>query len=57
MKRILVVLLALAVGSGTLYADYGRRNVRRHQGEQVLWRNPHIGILIIERFKKEAYDC
>jgi Family of unknown function (DUF6152) len=54
MKRILVVLLVLSVGAGTLYAHHGRGatydNTKEIQVKgtvkQVLWRNPHIGILI-----------
>jgi hypothetical protein len=54
MKRILVALLALAIGAGTLFAHHGRGATYDGKKEvavkgtvkQVLWRNPHIGILI-----------
>ena len=54
MKRILIVLIALSIGAGTLYAHHGRgatydgtKEVQvKGTVKQVLWRNPHIGILI-----------
>ena len=54
MKRILFVFLALSIGAGTLFAHHGRGATYDGKKEvpvkgtvkQVLWRNPHIGILI-----------
>ena len=54
MKRILIVLVVLSLGGGTLLAHHGRGATYDGKKEiavkgtvkQVLWRNPHIGILI-----------
>jgi hypothetical protein len=54
MKRILIALLGLSIGAGTLFAHHGRGATYDMKKEvpvkgtvkQVLWRNPHIGILI-----------
>jgi hypothetical protein len=54
MKRILFAALALSIGAGTLFAHHGRGATYDGTKEvpvkgtvkQVLWRNPHIGILI-----------
>ncbi len=54
MKRVLIALLALTIGAGTLFAHHGRGATYDSNKEvsvkgtvkQVLWRNPHIGILI-----------
>jgi len=54
MNRLAVVLLSLLIGAGSLFAHHGRGatydmkkqvNVKGTV-KQVLWRNPHIGILI-----------
>jgi hypothetical protein len=54
MKRVLIALLGLTIGAGTLFAHHGRGATYDMKKEvpvkgtvkQVLWRNPHIGILI-----------
>jgi hypothetical protein len=54
MKRVSIALLALLIGAGTLSAHHGRGATYDGKKEvavkgtvkQVLWRNPHIGILI-----------
>lgn len=54
MKRVLIAFLALTIGAGTLFAHHGRGATYDSNKEvsvkgtvkQVLWRNPHIGILI-----------
>lgn len=54
MKRVLIALLGLTIGAGTLFAHHGRGATYDSTKEvsvkgtvkQVLWRNPHIGILI-----------
>ena len=54
MKRVLIALFALSIGAGTLFAHHGRGSTYDAKKEvsvkgtvkQVLWRNPHIGILI-----------
>jgi hypothetical protein len=54
MKRVLIALLGLTIGAGTLFAHHGRGATYDSKKEvsvkgtvkQVLWRNPHIGILI-----------
>jgi len=54
MKRLVIALLGLSLGAGTLFAHHGRGATYDSKKEimvkgtvkQVLWRNPHIGILI-----------
>ena len=54
MRRVLIALLGLTIGAGTLFAHHGRGATYDSKKEvsvkgtvkQVLWRNPHIGILI-----------
>lgn len=54
MKRIVIALLALSIGAGTVYAHHGRGATYDSKKEisikgtvkQVLWRNPHIGFLV-----------
>lgn len=54
MKRLLIALLGFSIGAGTLFAHHGRGATYDSKKEisvkgtvkQVLWRNPHIGILI-----------
>jgi hypothetical protein len=54
MKRILILMVVLSLGAGTLLAHHGRGATYDGKKEvavkgtvkQVLWRNPHIGILI-----------